>query len=103
MWKSSVASKITYNNAGTVYHVFIGKKWKWSNGQPVTAQDLLFSWNAMKAASAANAPSPWPYVGAGTGDIPDGIASVVANNSHEVTFTLKQPANQQWFIYNGLI
>ncbi len=103
VWKSSIASNITYNKAGTVFHVFIGKNWKWSNGQPVTAKDLLFTWNVVKAASAKNAPSPWPFVGGGTGDIPSGVQSVVENNSHEVTFTLKKPANQQWFIYNGLI
>lgn len=103
VWKSSVASKITYNKAGTVYHVFLGPNWKWSNGKPVTAKDLLFTWHVVKYASASNAPTPWPFVGAGTGDIPSGIASVVANSSHEVTFTLKKPANQQWFIYNGLI
>ena len=101
-WKSSVASKITYNTSGTVYHVFLNPKWKWSNGQPVTAQDVLFTWNVIKAASAPNAPTPWPYVGAGSGDIPNGVQSVVANNAHEVTITLNKPANQEWFIYNGI-
>lgn len=101
--KYSVASRITYNKLGTVYHVYIGKQWKWSNGTPVTAQDLLFTWHVVQAASATNAPAPWPFVGAGTGDIPSGVKSVVANNSHEVTFTLDHPENQQWFIYNGLI
>ncbi len=99
----SVASKITYNKAGTVYHVFIGKQWKWSNGTPVTSKDLMFSWEIAKYASAKNAPSPWPFVGDGTGNIPTGIKSVVANSPNEVTFTLDHPANQQWFIYNGLI
>lgn len=103
VWSQSVASNITYNKAGTVYHVFIGKKWKWSNGQPVTAADLMFTWHVIKAASANNAPAPWPYVGVGTGDVPNGIKSVVENNAHEVTFTLDKPANAQWFIYNGLI
>lgn len=103
VWKSSVASNITYNPSGTVYHVFLGKKWRWSNGQPVTAQDLMFTWNVIKAASSSQAVAPWPYTGEGTGDIPSGIESVVENNAHEVTFTLTKPANQQWFIYNGLI
>lgn len=102
VWKSSIASNITYNKAGTVYHVFIGKNWKWSNGHPVTAGDLMFTWNVVKTAALTNQ-TPWPYVGNGTGDIPAGIKSVVENNSHEVTFTLDKPANQQWFIYNGLI
>lgn len=102
-WKSSLASKITYNSAGTVYHVFLNPKWKWSNGQPVTTKDMMFAWNVIKATSAANAPTPWPFVGAGTGDIPSGVKSVVANSPYEMTFTLDKPANQQWFIYNGII
>lgn len=102
-WNSSIAQKITYNKAGTVYHVFLNPKWKWSDGTPVTAKDVLFTWNVIKAASSSKAPSPWPFVGAGTGDIPNGIQSVVATSSHEVTITLKKPANQQWFEYNGII
>lgn len=101
--KSSIANKITYNTTGTVYHIFLHKKWRWSNGTPVTSKDVLFTWNVIKAASASNAPSPWPYVGAGTGDIPNGIQRVTANGNYEVTITLKQPTNQQWFIYNGII
>lgn len=100
---NSVAQRITYNKQGTIYHVFLNKKWHWSDGLPVTSRDLMFTWNVVKAASAKNAPAPWPFVGAGTGDIPFGIKSVVANNAYEVTFTLDHPANQQWFIYNGLI
>lgn len=103
VWKSSIAQRITYNAAGTVYHIFLNKKWHWSDGQPVTAKDLMFTWNVIKAASASNAPKPWPYVGVGTGDIPNGVHSVVENNPYEVTFTLDKPANQQWFIYNGLV
>ncbi|QSO50003.1 peptide ABC transporter substrate-binding protein [Alicyclobacillus mengziensis] len=101
-WESSIASKITYNTSGTVYHVFLNPKWKWSDGQPVTSKDVLFTWNVIKAASAKNASSPWPYVGAGSGDIPNGVKSVVANSPTEVTITLDKPANQQWFIYNGI-
>ncbi|OPG16291.1 peptide ABC transporter substrate-binding protein [Ferroacidibacillus organovorans] len=102
-WKSSIASRITYNPAGTIYHIFMNPKWKWSNGKPVTSQDVLFTWNVIKAASASNAPTPWPFVGAGTGNIPNGIKSVVANNKYELTITLDKPANQQWFMYNGII
>lgn len=102
-WKTSVADKITYNTSGTIYHIFLNHKWHWSNGTPVTSKDLLFTWDVIKAASQPTAPAPWPYVGAGTGDIPNGVKSVVANNNYEVTITLKQPTNQQWFIYNGII
>lgn len=101
--QSSIASKIVYNHRGTVYHVYLGHRWRWSNGSPVTANDVLFTWHAIQAASASNVAAPWPFVGAGTGDIPSGIKSVMVNSAHEITFTLKHPANQQWFIYNGLI
>ncbi len=101
-YQNSVADKVTYNSAGTVFHVFLNHKWHWSDGKPVTSADVLWTWKIIQAISAKNAPAPWPYTGAGTGDIPQGVKSVVANGQYEFTVTLKQPANQQWFIYNGL-
>lgn len=101
-YSSSIASKISYNSTGTVYTVTMNPKWKWSDGTPVTSKDVLFTWNVIKAASAPNAPAPWPYVAAGVGDIPNGVKSVVADGNYKFTVTLDKPANQQWFIYNGL-
>lgn len=101
-YSRSIASAITPNAAGTQYTVTMNPKFQWSNGTPVTSADVLFTWHIIQGASAANAPAPWPYVGAGTGDIPTGVQSVVADGPHQFTITLKQPANQEWFIYNGL-
>jgi peptide/nickel transport system substrate-binding protein len=101
-YQRSLASSIKPNAAGTKYVVTLHPNYKWSNGHSVTAKDVVFTWNLIKAASASNAPSPWPYVGAGTGDIPTGVKSVVANSTYQFTVTLNKPANQQWFIYNGL-
>lgn len=47
-WKSSIARKITYNKAGTVYHVFLNPKWHWSNGDPVTSQDFSLPGTSLK-------------------------------------------------------
>lgn len=101
-WSVSIAKKVVWNKSGTVYHVYMNPKWVWSNGHPVTTKDILFDWAVIKATSAPNAPAPWPYVGAGTGDIPSGIQSLVANGKYEFTVTLKKPANQLWFEYDGL-
>ncbi|PSR24073.1 MAG: ABC transporter substrate-binding protein [Sulfobacillus acidophilus] len=101
-WKNSDATRVTYNSQGTIYHVFMNKKLKWSDGRPVTSADVLWDWKMIQATSAKNAPAPWPYEGAGTGDIPTGVKSVVPNGPYEFTVTLKSPANQQWFMYNGL-
>jgi peptide/nickel transport system substrate-binding protein len=101
-YANSLASKITYNKAGTVYHVFLNPKWKWSNGQSVTAYDAQFGWNVLLATENPNAPAPWPNYNAGSGDLPTNAKSFVVNNKYEFTVTLKSAVNQMWFIYNGL-
>ncbi len=98
----SIASSITWNKSGTVYTVKMNPKWHWSNGTPVTAQDVQFTWNLIKAASAPTAPAPWPYAGAGSGGVPQMIKQFQVINSHEFQITLTGPVNQVWFEYNGL-
>ncbi|SIS83718.1 peptide ABC transporter substrate-binding protein [Alicyclobacillus vulcanalis] len=101
-WQDSFASKITYNSAGTVYTVYLKKDWKWSDGQPVTADDVLFDYDVFAATSANNAPKPWPNTAAGSGGVPDNIRSVKKLDNYTIQITLKKPVNQQWFIYNGI-
>ncbi len=101
-YANSIATKVVYNKEGTVYQVFMNPKWHWSDGTPVTSKDVLFTWQLIQATSNPKAAAPWPWVGAGSGDVPQGIQSVVANGPYEFTITLKQPANQGWFMYNGL-
>ncbi len=96
----SLASHISANSAGTRYVVTLNPKWHWSNGDPVTAQDVVFTWSIMKAASAENA--PWVFAGSGFGGIPSRIRSVVARGAHTVVVTLTKPSNQVWFEHNGL-
>jgi peptide/nickel transport system substrate-binding protein len=101
-YSRSIASKISWNADGTVYTVDINPKWKWSDGQPVTASDVLFTWNLIKIASAKTAQAPWPYAGAGSGGVPDDIKAVTVVSPTEFTVTLTQSVNQQWFEYDGL-
>jgi len=101
-WAHSIASHVAVNPAGTVFTVTMSKKWKWSNGAPVTSQDVLTTWKLIQDTSASNAPAPWPYTGAGTGDIPTGVQSVTAQGNYQFTVTMKKTVNKLWFIYNGL-
>ncbi|AEJ41647.1 extracellular solute-binding protein family 5 [Sulfobacillus acidophilus TPY] len=96
----SLVSNISYNATGTRYVLTLSSKYKWSNGQPITAQDVVFTWNVMKAASGSNA--PWTYGGAGIGGVPTRWTSVTANGSNQVIVTLNQASNPNWFIHNGL-
>ncbi len=99
-YSRSLASNIQWNANGTVYTITLGNKYRWSNGKPVTAQDVVFTWDIINAASASNA--PWTFGGDGFGGIPARWKSVVATNAHTVVVTLNAPSNQQWFVRNGL-
>jgi len=72
------------------------KGWKWSNGETVSAQDLLFWIHMMQAV----APEDWgDYV---PGLFPDNITSVTAVNATTLTMTMNKAYNPTWFTYNEL-
>ena len=96
----SLAKSITWNKSGTVYTLKLNPKWHWSNGQPVTSKDVVFSWQIAMATSQPNA--PWINGGSGIGGIPARIKSIAAKGAYTVVVTLNQPSNQQWFVRNGL-
>ncbi len=98
--QGAVAQRVTWNAAGTVYHIYLRRHLNWSNGRPVTARDVVFAWDIIKGSTAKSA--PWEYGGTGSGGIPADWKSVVATNSKEVTVTLAQRANPLWFVHNAL-
>lgn len=98
----SVAKAIHYNKQGTRYVITLNPRFRWSNGRPVTAQDVIFTWNIMKAASQMSSNPPWTYGGAGGGGIPSLFQSVQAHGANKVVVTLNKAVNQSWFIHNGL-
>jgi peptide/nickel transport system substrate-binding protein len=103
-WSDSLAQSVTWNRAGTVYRITL-KPWRWSDGRPVTAKDVLFTWSVLQAASSsapAAPPAPWPDSGDGSGEVPQNVASVSASGSRTVIIRLKRPVNPQWFLYNGI-
>ncbi|CAB1128724.1 SBP_bac_5 domain-containing protein [Candidatus Hydrogenisulfobacillus filiaventi] len=101
-WATSVARAVTWNPQGTVYHIFLHRRWHWSDGRPVTSRNVLFTWEVLRAASNRHAPAPWPYADTGMGGLPGNIRRVTADGPYELTITLKQPVNQEWFLYNGI-
>ncbi len=100
--RHSLASSVTWNAQDTVFTVRLNPKWHWSNGQPVTAQDVVFTWSVMKAASEPNTHYPWTFAGQGFGGVPSVWRSVTATNAHTVTIALTEPRNPEWFIRNGI-
>jgi peptide/nickel transport system substrate-binding protein len=71
------------------------KGWKWSDGETVDAQDLIFWLNMMKAEKAN-------YYGYAPGLAPDNIVSYSATGPNQVTMHFDKAYSSLWFTYNQL-
>jgi peptide/nickel transport system substrate-binding protein len=91
----SLAQEPTWSSDGKTATITMKGNYKWSNGQPVTAQDVLFNLNMYKAEKANEA----NYV---PGYIPDNIVSDSAPNATTLTITTDKAYSQHWFLYNEL-
>ncbi len=90
----STARPPVYSDGGKT--VVIGLKgWKWSDGETVDAQDVMF-WLNMMEAEKAN------YAGYAPGLMPDNLVSYSATGPNQVTLHLNQAYSSFWFTYNQL-
>ena len=89
----SLAKPPVFSNGGKTIKVTM-LPYKWSNGETVSAQDVVFWMNMMKVEKLN-----WAGYAAGT--LPDNVASITTSGN-TVTFTLKANANSNWFLYNEL-
>lgn len=71
------------------------KPYKWSNGETMTATDVLF-WMNMDRADKEG------YAGYDPGAFPDNVTNVVATGKEQVTFDLNRAYSPTWFTYNEL-
>jgi peptide/nickel transport system substrate-binding protein len=71
------------------------KGWKWSDGETVDAQDVIFWLNMMRAEKAQ-------YAGYAPGLLPDNLVSYAATGPDQVTLHLNQGYSSYWFTYNQL-
>ena len=86
----SLASPPTFSGNKVTINL---KHYMWSNGQPVTAQDVAF-WLNMEQAEPAN-------YGAYTG-FPANVKNITAVSPTQVTMTMDKAYSQTWFLYNDL-
>jgi peptide/nickel transport system substrate-binding protein len=90
----SLANPPTYTNGDKTVTVSLKSSYKWSNGQPITANDLLFFIDLTKAAVKV---SPADWEGYVPGHFPDNLASVSSPNSTTLVMNLKASVNPTWF------
>jgi peptide/nickel transport system substrate-binding protein len=89
----SVGQPPVYSNGNTTVTVTL-KNWKWSDGETVSAQDVLFFMNIYHAQEAN-------FCGYVPGNMPDDVKNVTAAGQ-TVTFTLSGSVNPYWWTYNEM-
>ncbi len=92
----SLANQPHYTNGGATVTINL-KNYKWSDGEAVTTQDVMFFLNMLHAEKAN-----WAAYAPGGASIPDSIKSVTINSPTQMTLTLTQPFNSTYFTYNQL-
>lgn len=90
----SIAEPPVYSDSDTVVTITL-KKYSWSDGAPVTARDVQFDFNLIKA-NKAN------YGGYTAGAFPDNVKSFEVLNPREVRLTLTRAYSPLWFNSNEL-
>jgi peptide/nickel transport system substrate-binding protein len=93
-WSLSLGYKPVYSDGGRVVTVKL-KSYAWSDGKPVTATDVLFWMQLLKA----NKENWGAYV---TGDFPDNVTSMHTVGAHTIVFDLNRSYSSLWFTYNEL-
>jgi peptide/nickel transport system substrate-binding protein len=88
----SLAQPPTYSADGKSVTVNL-KTYKWSNGETVTAGDVMFWMNMMHAQKAG-------FAGYAAGTMPDNLTGVTINSPTQITFNLTSSVNNHWFTYN---
>jgi peptide/nickel transport system substrate-binding protein len=72
------------------------KNWKWSNGTPVTAQNVLFWIHMMQAVASDDWGAFVP------GGFPTNVSNVTATSPTTLTMTMNKAYNETWFTSNEL-
>jgi len=95
----SIANTPMYSNGDKTVTVSLKSSYKWSNGQPITANDLVFYIDLIKAAIKE---SPTNWEGYVPGHFPDNLASVSQPDASTLVMNLKASVNPTWFTDNYL-
>jgi peptide/nickel transport system substrate-binding protein len=90
----SVADLPVWSNGGKTVTITL-KPYKWSNGQPLTAQNIVFWLNMEDAVGDVD-------YGAYTGFPNTEVSSMKIASPNTLVLNLNKAYNQQWFLYNDL-
>lgn len=95
----SLAKKPVFTDGDKTVTIDLNKGYKWSNGDPVDAQDLLFSIALVKAAVAESAANWGSFT---PGYFPQSVVSATANGPYAVVLHLDKAFNPSFFLDDQL-
>jgi peptide/nickel transport system substrate-binding protein len=104
----SLAHYPVFSHNNTVVTINL-KHWAWSDGQRLTARDVIFWMNLLSAVTDPSAPAigsssaPGPGWGAEVpGGFPNNVVSYTASGEYSVVLHLNASYNPTWYLYNEL-
>lgn len=95
----SIGQAPKFSSDGKSVVVNMNKNYKWSNGEPVNARDVIFYINLLKAAVKED---PSNFSNYTPGLFPDFLTSYKATGDYQFTLTMNRTFNPTWFKYNAL-
>jgi peptide/nickel transport system substrate-binding protein len=95
----SLADPPVASNHDRTYTINIKPGFRWTDGQPVDAQDVVFGFDLLRAAVAAS-PANWSQ--GDPGEFPGDVTSITASSQDAVTLTLNRAYNPTYFLYDQL-
>ena len=96
----SLANKPTFSNDNKTVVINMKTNYKWSNGQPVDANDVIFFIDLVKAAVKVSAADYGNY---SPGYFPDNVASAKATGKFQVTMQFTKAYNPGYLYFDQLL
>jgi peptide/nickel transport system substrate-binding protein len=98
-WPGSIAESATPNSNDTSLLVKMHQNWKWSDGKPVTAQDVQFEWNLIKASCPSVTNCSY---GAESSIFPFAVKDFRVLSNYEFAIDFNAPFNMNTWEHNHL-
>jgi peptide/nickel transport system substrate-binding protein len=95
----SLAKPPVWSNGDMTATITMNPGYKWSDGKPVTSQDVAFAIDEIKAAVKENVGN-WAYYT--PGQFPDDLASMSTPNQSTLVLNLTAAVNPSWFVLNEI-